>query len=262
MRLTSWRHFQHLGDFFDIWATLSRSGRCFRDLGDIFGFWAASLSALCPFFFRGVCQYGQGGSDMAQLLTGHPPPLRCVSWVSLLYRQLRWREVHHSGQGGSDTDQCLTSRPPPLRCVCGFLCALVPAFTQHALTQQEVCRYGQGGSDRLDCSPSPSASKVRIVIPGAVLGHARYLRGAPRRPRRVGSVVHSARRLRLSGMYLSFLVGCLLFVKAWLNAPHFYLKLSKTSSTASVGNIGKYMGFFVGCLPLVGIVTHMFFLSI
>ena len=211
---TSGRRFQHLGDSFNIWATLSTSGRRFWLPGDVFDFWAASLFAPCPFFFRGVRRYGQGGSDTAQLLTGRPPPLRCVSWVSLLCHQLRWREVCRSGQGGSDTDQCLTGRPPPLRCVCGFLCALVPASTQRALTQQEVCRYGQGGSDQLDCSPSPSASKVRIVIPGTVLGHARYSRGVPCRPRRVGSVVHSACRLRLSGMYLSFLVGCLLFCQS------------------------------------------------
>ena len=123
-------------------------------------------------------RYGHGGSDTDQVLTGRPPPLRYVSWVSLPCRRLRRREVRRSGQGGSDTDQCLTGRPPPLRYVSGFLCALAFASRERALTQQEVCRYGQGGSDRLDCSPSPSASKVRIVIPGAVLGRARFERCA------------------------------------------------------------------------------------
>ena len=58
--------------------------------------------------------------------------------------------------------------------------SLRPGFasSKRILTQQEVCRYGQGGSDRLDCSPSPSASKVRIVIPGVVLGHAHLERCA------------------------------------------------------------------------------------
>jgi hypothetical protein len=48
----------------------------------------------------------------------------------------------------------------------------------------EVCRDGQGGSDRLLGGPSPSASKVRMVIPGVLLGCARYMRGVPCRPRR------------------------------------------------------------------------------
>jgi hypothetical protein len=58
--------------------------------------------------------------------------------------------------------------------------SLRPGFasSERALTQQEVCRYGQGGSDRLVCSPSPSASEVRIVIPGALLGRARLERCA------------------------------------------------------------------------------------
>ena len=67
---------------------------------------------------------------------------------------------------------------------------------------------------RIGCiSPSPSASKVRMVIPGAMLGRARSSRGVPCRPRRVGSVDRSARRLRLSGTYSSFLVGCHPFVE-------------------------------------------------
>ena len=42
---------------------------------------------------------------------------------------------------------------------------------------------------RIGCiSPSPSASKVRMVIPGAMLGCAHFLRGVPCRPRRIRSV--------------------------------------------------------------------------
>ena len=100
-----------LGDAFDFWATPSFSGRRFgsRRVGLGFG---------------GVRQYGHGGSDTDQVLTGRPPPLRYVSWVSSPCRRLRRREVRRSGQGGSDTDQCLTGRPPPLRYVSGFPCAL------------------------------------------------------------------------------------------------------------------------------------------
>jgi hypothetical protein len=59
---------------------------------------------------------------------------------------------------------------------------------------------------RIGCiSPSPSTSKVRMVIPGAMLGCVCSLRGVPCRLRRVGSVDHSARRLRLSGAYSGFL---------------------------------------------------------